>query len=278
VTTIHRRRDAVRRFVRSPKGLLLIILFVLLSAAAWKEGLKRIAPGLLASVAAAMLVDAPILRIRGRTWRFPSGAILTALLVVMVLSPQEPWYVDVCTTVLAVVSKYLFRTHHANIFNPAALAIVATFYVFDTGQSWWGALGDLQPEAMMLLVTTGYFIADRVNKMPLVLAFLGSYFLLFSVTAFAGAPGGVAEIFRPPDLQAALFFAFFFLTDPPTSPIRYRHQLICGVIVAAASFVVFEWIGAVHYLLAGLLVGNLWEAARRWRSRRRTVPTGSASH
>ena len=52
--------------------------------------------------------------------------------------------------------------------------------------------------------------------MPLVLAFLGSYFLLFTVTAFAGDPGRVSGVFRTPDLQAVLFFAFFILTDPPT--------------------------------------------------------------
>ena len=49
-----------------------------------------------------------------------------------------------------------------------------------------------------------------------------------------------------------------------SGPTKYRHQIICGVIVAAVSYVTFEWIGAVYYLLAGVLVGNIWEAWRRY--------------
>jgi hypothetical protein len=101
--------------------------------------------------------------------------------------------------------------------------------------------------------------------MPMVLAFLGTYYLLFTLTAFVGDPRSVAEIYRTPDLQAALFFAFFILTDPPTSPTKYRDQVICGLIVGATSYAVFELVGAVIYLLAGVLAGNVWEAARRRR-------------
>ena len=79
----------------------------------------------------------------------------------------------------------------------------------------------------------------------------------------------MVEVFRAPDLQAALFFAFFILTDPPTSPVKYRDQIICALIVAAVSYAVFEWIGAAHYLLAGVLVGNVWEAWSRIRIARR---------
>jgi hypothetical protein len=70
-------------------------------------------------------------------------------------------------------------------------------------------------------------------------------------------------VFRTPDLQAVLFFALFILTDPPTSPVRYRDQMVFAVIVAVASCAIFEWMGAVYYLLAGVLIGNLWEAWRR---------------
>jgi len=175
----------------------------------------------------------------------------------MVLSPREPWYVATCTSEIAIASKYLVRTRSANVFNPAALALVATFHMFGTAQNWWGALPELAPLALVVLFIAGVFITDRVNKIPLVLVFLGSYFLLFTLTAFLGDAGKVAEIFRAPDLHAALFFAFFILTDPPTSPVTYRDQLVCGVIVAVASYAVFQWVGAAYYLLVGVLVGNI---------------------
>ena len=259
----------VRKFFRTPKGLLTIVLTALVAVAAPSEGWALAGPQLLGAVIVAGLLDVVILRARKHAWEFPSGAVLTGFILAMVLSPHEAWYVAPAASAIAIVSKYVVRTRSANVFNPAALALVATYYIFDSGQSWWGALPELSPVALALLLATGVFIADRVNKMPLVLTFLGLYYVFFTATAFVGDPGRVAEIFRAPDLHAVLYFAFFILTDPPTSPTKYRDQIVCALIVAAVSFSVFEWVGAVYYLLAGVLVGNLWEAWRRMQMVRR---------
>jgi len=255
-------RRRAKNFFKTPKGLLTIILVFFAVLAAPGQGVHA-ATGLVSATIAAGLVDLLILRVMKRAWEFPSGAVLTAIIVAMVLRAQEPWYVVTITSVAAILSKYLFRSRSANVFNPAALAIIATFYVFHTGQSWWGALTEIGPVGVILLTGAGIFIADRVNKMPLVVAFLGTYFLLFTITAFVGDARWVAEIFRSPDLQAVLYFAFIILTDPPTSPAKYPDQIVFGVIVAAVSFAFFEWAGVVYYLLAGVLTGNVWEAWRR---------------
>jgi Na+-translocating ferredoxin:NAD+ oxidoreductase RnfD subunit len=256
-------RRRAKKFFKTPKGLLTLILVALAAIAAPGEGIRTVLPGLLGAIIAAGLVDTVILRLRNKAWEFPSGAILTAMIVAMVLRAQEPWYVVAITSVAAILSKYIFRSRHANVFNPAALAIIASFYVFHTGQSWWGALTEVPLLTQVVLLLAGIFITDRVNKMPLVLVFLGTYFLLFTVMSFFGDPRWVSEIYRSPDLEAALFFAFIILTDPPTSPAKYPDQIVCGILVAAVSFAFFEWAGVVYYLLAGVLVGNVWEAWRR---------------
>jgi Na+-translocating ferredoxin:NAD+ oxidoreductase RnfD subunit len=256
-------RAAIKRFFRTPKGLLILVLALLIVLAGISEGAALLAPGLAAAIVAASAIDVLLVRMRQRAWQFPSGAILTGMFVAMILSPQQPPSIAAWTSVVAIASKHAVRTRSANVFNPAALALVVTFYLFHTTQNWWGAMPDLTSFALVVLFATGIFITDRVNKMPLVLVFLGSYYALFTAMAFLGRAQQVAEIFRAPDLQAALFFAFFILTDPPTSPVKYRDQIACGAIVAASSFAVFEWIGAVHYLLSGVLVGNVWEAWRR---------------
>jgi Na+-translocating ferredoxin:NAD+ oxidoreductase RnfD subunit len=260
----HKARP-ILKFFRTPKGLLTIILVIFAAIAAPAEGIRGVLSGLLTAVFFAGITDAVILRMRSKKkiWEFPSGAILTAMITAMVLRSQEPWYVVTATSVIAVLSKYIFRSRSANVFNPAALAIVISFFLFHTGQSWWGALPEVTPVAQTVLLVAGIFITDRVNKMPLVLVFLGTYYLLFTITAFIGDPRIVSEIYRAPDLQAALFFAFIILTDPPTSSAKYPDQLICGAMVAVVSFATFEWLGAVYFLLAGVLVGNIWEAWRR---------------
>ncbi len=265
----------LRHFFKTPKGLLTVVLIVLAAMAAPHEGLAVVAPGLLSAIAVAGTMDLLILRTRHTRWEFPSGAVLTALIVAMVLSAQTPWHVVALTAALAVVTKYLVRTRAGNVFNPAALAIVATFPVFHAGQSWWGALPEVTPIVQLALVVTGVFIADRVNRMPVVLTFLGVYYGLFTVTSFMGDPARVSEVFRTPDLQAVLFFALFIATDPPTSPVKYRDQAIFAAIVALASYAIFEWTGAVYYLLAGVLAGNVWEAWRRIQRRAgQTFPSG----
>ena len=265
----------IRHFFRTPKGLLTLVLFALLAIAAPHEGWRVVMPGLAGAVAIAGLLDVFILRSRHPRWEFPSGAVLTALIVAMVLSPQTPPLVVALTSALAVGTKYLVRTRAGNVFNPAALAIVVTFPVFHAGQSWWGALPEVTPVGQIALLAGGIFIADRVNKMPLVLTFLAAYYLLFTATAFISDPGWVAEVFRAPDLQAVVFFALFILTDPPTSPVKYRDQIVFAVIVAIASYAIFEWLGAVYYLLAGVLIGNVWEGWRRVQQRAgHTFPGG----
>lgn len=259
----------LRRFFRTPKGLAIIVLGVLLVFAAAGTGVSLVTPLVTASVVAAMVMDAPILRAREGSWTFPDGALLSGLFVAMILSPHEPWYVGAVTSALAVASKYVARVRNANVFNPAAFALVATFYVFDTGQSWWGALPELPSIALVALFAAGVVITRRVNKTAGVLAFLGCFYLLFTLAAFVGEPARVAGLYRAPDLHAALFYAFFMVTDPPTSPPKPRDQITYGAIAAVASYAVFELLGAAYFLLAGLLVANVWEA---WRKSRRSRP------
>src|SRR4051812_42725429 len=134
---------ALRRFFRTPKGLMLACLLLLTALATAGAGVGQVAPGLVAALLGATLLDAALLRLTRGAWQFPSGAILTALFVALILDPHEPWYVPLCTAVLAVNSKYLFRSRWANIFNPAALALVAAYFLFGSAQSWWGALPGL---------------------------------------------------------------------------------------------------------------------------------------
>lgn len=260
----------VIRFFKTPKGLLTILLVILTAMAAPGEGVGVVALNMGAAVFAAGILDLVILRLRNGAWEFPSGAVLTAMIVAMVMRAQEPWIVPVLTSVLAVLSKYALRTRQANVFNPAALALVLMFHLLPHGQSWWGALPELSPPWLhAVLLVGGTYIANRVNKLPLVLSFLGSYFCLFTATAFAGDPRHVAEIFRSPDIEAVIYFALIILTDPPTSPAKYAGQWVFGIITAVASYAVYMMFGVAYFLLAGVLAGNLWEA---WRRRRRLSP------
>jgi Na+-translocating ferredoxin:NAD+ oxidoreductase RnfD subunit len=252
----------------------LLVLALLAAVAGVREGLSVITSVAIATLPA-MAIDAVILhRTKGR-WAFPSGALLTGLIVAMILNTHSAWYVVAVTSIIGVVSKYIVRGHTANVFNPAAVALVATFYVFNPAQNWWGALPALPLAAVVVLLATGSFITHKVNKIPAVLAFLGVYYAFVTSAAYIGNPARFADLYRAPNLHAALYFAFFMVTDPPTSPPKHRDQIVFGAITGAAAFATFDLNGAAYYLLAGLLVANVWEGWRRRREHRSR--TGAAN-
>src|SRR5271166_4667518 len=121
-------------FFKTPKGLVTIVLLILIALATRGQGVRAVMAGLVSSTVVAGLTDAAILRLRKKTWEFPSGAILTAIIVTMVLRAQEPWYITTITAEIGVLSKYVLRTRSANVFNPAALGIIVSFYLFHTAQ------------------------------------------------------------------------------------------------------------------------------------------------
>ena len=261
--------QALRRFFRSPKGLMALILLALLALGAPGAGIGLVMLPLLAAIVTAMVLDGILIRLTRGAFAFPSGALLTALFIALLLDQYTPWYVAAATAAVAINAKYLFHTRWSNIFNPAAIALVANSVLFGSGQSWWGALADLPVPFIAVLLVAVVLIARRINKLPMVVTFLGVYFVIATAASFVGDPAHLGELFRTPDVNAALFFAGFMLTDPPTSPNRHRDQVIYGSIVAVASAALFLACGVLWFLPGGLLVGNAWEAGRRVLAGRR---------
>jgi Na+-translocating ferredoxin:NAD+ oxidoreductase RnfD subunit len=268
----------VGRFLKTPKGMVLIVLSILAALAMVSAGVRLTSIALASASLAAMVADLAILRMRKGKWLFPSGALITGMLVAMVLSPREPWWVVALTALIAILSKYLVRGRTANVFNPAALALFVAYYLFESPQSWWGALPEMHPAALLVLIGTGAYVVVELNKIPSVLTFLGAYFLLFTITALFQDSIELASIYRTPNLHAALFFALFMVTDPPTAPPGHRDQMIYAVITAVAAFVAFVLVGGVHFLMIGLLVANIWEGLRRARMKHKPAPRHPDRH
>ncbi len=114
---------------------------------------------------------------------------------------------------------------------------------------------------LIVLLIAGFMIAKKVNKFPQVFTFLGVYFLLFVLmTVFHYKDTGLASLFRDPYVNSALFLSFIMLTDPPTSPAKYRHQFVFGLIAAVVSVASYVLAGGLSYLFIGLLIANAWKA------------------
>jgi Na+-translocating ferredoxin:NAD+ oxidoreductase RnfD subunit len=263
----------IRPFLRTPKGSLLAIFLVLLGLGGAAIGWSVAGPHVLAAVLGAGLTELAVLRSTRRPLAWPSSAVLSGLIVAFVLDPFTSVAVTAVVGSVATLSKHLLATRRWHAFNPAGLALLVSVPLFGTGQSWWGALPDLSWPFLVVLLAGGAFIVDRINKAPLVLAFLGTSFGLFTALAVVD-PTAVAELFRAPFLQATLFLALFMLTDPPTSPSRYKDQLAVGVLAGVVSCAA-QLLGAGQsYLLLGLFAGNVALASRRWLNERASRRAG----
>ena len=259
----------LRKFLRTPKATVLLLLLGLMVVAAMHASDRPGIRNVFVAVATAALIDVVVGLLRKNKRIFPDGGIITGLIIGLVLSGTVSWPVAALTSAIAVASKHLLKIGRKPIFNPAAFALLFTLYVFHTGQSWWGDLADVSGWFLPLLFIAGYFITSRVNKFPQVLTYLGTYFLLLTLAAslhigvVSYTPG---DAMRIPIVNAALFMAFFMVTDPPTSPGKYGDQVTFSVLAALVSVLVYLSFGGLAYLLIGLLVANAWRALRSWRA------------
>jgi Na+-transporting NADH:ubiquinone oxidoreductase subunit NqrB len=261
--------QALRRWLRSPKGNLTVFLCVLLALAIPVEGLGRIAGQLAAAVLVSIGIDVAVSLVRRGAVSMPDGALITGLMVGLILVPGASLTAVLTATVLAAASRHVLRTSQSNLFNPAAFGLLASLLLVPTGQSWWGALADLPAPFIGVLLVGGSVIAWRVHKLPMVLAFFGAYFAAFTLAALVvnGPIANLAAVFRPPFLNAGLFFGFLMLTDPATSPTRFDDQLVFAAGTAIVSTAAFVTSYSLNYLFVGLLVANLGWAWRRATTR-----------
>ena len=244
------------KWLKTPKGYVTIAMAAYLIIAS--VGAKTIM-GIINSLVAVMVcfaVDRLYCKSKNRK-SSRDATVITGLIISLVLSVTTPWYMVAGTAVIAILSKHFLVYKKKPIFNPAAFGLFLSVFIFHTGQSWWGAFGDLQWWMISLLLIGGYIVTDRVNKYPQVLSFLGTFFvLLFLMGCFK--IGGAADALRPPFINAALFFGFFMLTDPPTSPAKYNKQVVFGVLSAISGIIIYGLFGGLTYLFIGLFVGNIY--------------------
>jgi Na+-translocating ferredoxin:NAD+ oxidoreductase RnfD subunit len=246
-----------KQWIKSPKGYVAIAMVAyLLMASIGSLDMKGIINAGVA-VSFSLVLDILLGLIEKRKKIMPDGAIITGLIISLILSTTTDWSVVAATAVISILSKHLFVYKKKPIFNPAVFGLLLSILIFHTGQSWWGSFGDLPAWTIVFLLIGGYQVTNRINKYPQVFSFLGVSFVLLYLMNYLNV-GGVSDALRPPFINATLFFGFFMLTDPPTSPAKVKDQIIFGVLTAAAGTIIYGLFGGLMYMFIGLLIGNLY--------------------
>jgi Na+-translocating ferredoxin:NAD+ oxidoreductase RnfD subunit len=245
------------QWIKSPKGYVVIAMAAyLLMTSIGSQDMKGIINAIVA-VGVSLVADILFCLVEKRKRIMPDGSVITGLIISLILSTTTSWSIVAATAAISILSKHLFVYKKKPIFNPAVFGLLVSILIFHTGQSWWGAFGDLPAWTIVFLLIGGYLVTSRVNKYPQVFAFLGVSFVLLYLMSYINV-GGVSDALRPPFINATLFFGFFMLTDPPTSPAKVKDQIIFGVLTAAAGTIIYDLFGGLMYMFIGLLIGNLY--------------------
>ncbi|NRD77889.1 RnfABCDGE type electron transport complex subunit D [Bacillus sp. BRMEA1] len=245
-----------KKWLKTPKGYVtILILAYLIIASIFTKSTSGMMNGLIA-IGVSLIVDFLFCGITHRK-SSKDGTIITGLIIALILSITTPWPFVAGTAALAILSKHLLVYKKKPIFNPAAVGLLISIFLFRSEQSWWGAFGDLPAWLMVLLIIGGYIVTERINKFPQVFSFLGTFFVILFLMGYFHV-GDAADALRSPFINAALFFGLFMLTDPPTSPAKYKNQVIFGFITAIAGSIVYAIFGGLTYLFIGLMFGNLY--------------------
>ncbi|WP_340200610.1 hypothetical protein [Ascidiimonas sp. W6] len=144
----------------------------------------------------------------------------------------------------ALLSKTIFRVNmkgrSKHFLNPSNTGIALTFLAFP----WVGSAPPYQfTESVsgigdwilvVIFVTLGSFLnAKYTKKMPLIFAWLGGFLLQAIVRTNLMDTATIAAI-GPMTGVAFLLFTFYMVSDPSTTPMKFKNQIYFGLAVAFA--------------------------------------------
>jgi enediyne biosynthesis protein E5 len=197
----------------------------------------------------------------------PISAYITSLSLGILLASADP-RVFATAAAWAIVSKYLLRWGDRHFFNPSNFGIVTTV-VLSHGLatvapgSQWG--GDYR--VALLILALGLMMMKRVNRLDLVLAWLGGY-VVMSLLRVALGQGGLVFALGPMTGAEFALFTFSMIPDPKTNPPTRGARIVWGLLIALVDGVLrlleirYSMFYALFFLCATLPLFRVVAAAR----------------
>ena len=145
------------------------------------------------------------------------------------------WTIAALAAVISIASKYIIRINGKHIFNPSALGIVAV--LFFTSKAWispgqWGS-GIV---ILFAVLSLGFIVVTRVQKLDVSLAFLGTFGLLLFTRQIIYLGWPMDFFVQSISTGSLLLFSFFMITDPKTTPDHPVARIVWSIAVAAVAF------------------------------------------
>jgi enediyne biosynthesis protein E5 len=207
----------------------------------------RVIETVLISLITAVLLDSLIIWKKEGKFRFPSGALISGLIIAALIEPElENRLIYFIPPILAILSKHIIRVSNRNVFNPAAFGLLATTLFFQDGITWWAAT------PFFLVVPLGLFIVYKMRGWYLILSFLLAAIPLYFIY------GIINHIDIVDSLGLInIFFVLFMLTEHKAAPVTTKAKVIYGCFIGILSFAFYQILPQVDNSLLAIITGNL---------------------
>jgi hypothetical protein len=250
-----RRSAALRRFGLSITALTVLGHTVL----GFEQAYLTPVVGVVAALGTEILLDSVDAFAHHRRPRYLGRAALDFLLpayiaglaCAMLLYANDDLLPTALAAVVGVASKYVVRIPVGagklrHVLNPSNAGIVAVLLLFpwvgiappyeftEWVTGWWGAV-----VPALLLVAGTMLNAKLTGRIPLILAWVGG-FGLQAVLRAAVTDISLVSAVLPLSGTAFILFTNYMITDPGTTPVRVRNQVVFGLTAAAAYGVLVQ--------------------------------------
>src|SRR5262245_60110979 len=164
----------------------------------------------------------------------PRSALISGLSLCLLLRTNS-LELAICGAVITVASKFVIRFRGKHVFNPTNFGIVAMLV---TGHAWVspGQWGNIALFAFMMACLGG-LVVTRAARSDVTLSFLVFYMALV-VGRSLWLGGSMSIPIYHLQSGALLFFSFFMLSDPRTTPDSRPGLILFALLVACAAWYV----------------------------------------
>jgi Na+-translocating ferredoxin:NAD+ oxidoreductase RnfD subunit len=200
----------------------------------------------LIAVISAIGVESVMLLLKSKKLAITDSSIISGLIIGYVLSSDNPWWIFLLASFLAISSKHLIHFNRKHLFNPAAFGIFLTIVLFGASTQWRGTY------MWYILLPFGLYFISKIQKLEVIIGYGLAGLGLFGIQAVAQKTP-LLNIFG----YLNYFYIFIMMIEPKTTPIKKRGKFIFGVSVAVLIFILTEFGVRFDAELCALLLSNL---------------------
>ena len=189
---------------------------------------------------------------------------ITAFILALIVTPTSriadlPFLIGVAA--IAQASKYVLVYRRKHIFNPAALAVVISFFAFGFGASWWVGTFWLLP----IVLSGGFLVVRKIQRPDFVVSFLLAYLIV--ILSFNSGVSNWSALVQVLLYSPILFFALIMLTEPQTTPPTRVRQIAYGIFVGLlfSPYLHFRFLYVTPEL--ALVIGNIFSYILSYKTR-----------